>query len=165
MPDGVFADVLAANEEYARGFGLGGLPGRAAKDLAVVTCIDTRIEPLPMLGLGPGDANVLRTGGARVGEEVLKTLVVAHRLLGVERAMVIGHTDCGLGAATEDELHEALDLPGRPSTRGLSFAVAAGREETIRRDVELIRAFPYLDGLEAGGFLYDVETGLLSRVA
>ena len=91
-------------------------------------------------------------------------LVVAYRLLGVTRAMVIGHTDCRMSVETEDELHSELERHGPPATRSLSFSVGAGREETIHRDVERVSAFPYLDGLEAGGFLYDVETGLLSRV-
>ena len=79
-----FDDVLAANEEYARGFALSGLSNRAAKGLAVLACIDTRLEPLPMLGLSPGDAKILRNAGARVDDGVLSTLVLTYRLLGVE---------------------------------------------------------------------------------
>lgn len=159
-----FADVLAANEEYARGFSLGGLSGRAAKGLAVVTCIDTRIDPLAMLGLAPGDAKILRDAGARVTDDVLATLALAHYLLGVERAMVVAHTDCRMSAASEDELHDAIAAAGGPDTRDLSFLVGAGREETLRHDVGRVRSFRYLTGLETGGFLYDVETGRISRV-
>ena len=89
-----FADVLAANETYADDFPLPGLPAHAAKGLAVLTCIDSRIEPLAMLGLVPGDAKILRNAGARVTDDVLRTLVLASYLLGVDRAMVIAHTDC-----------------------------------------------------------------------
>ena len=159
-----FADVLAANEEYARGFSLRGLSGRAAKGLAVVTCIDTRIEPLAMLGLAPGDAKILRNAGARVTDDVLATLTVARHLLGVERAMVVAHTDCRMSAASEDELHDAIAAAGGPDTRELSFAVNAGREETLRHDVDRIRSSPYLQGLTAGGFLYEVRTGRLEQV-
>jgi len=159
-----FADVLAANERYARDFSLRGLTGRAAKGLAVVTCIDTRIEPLAMLGLAPGDAKILRNAGARVTDDVLATLAVTRHLLGVERAMVVAHTDCRMSAESPDELHEAIASAGGPDTRALPFAVRAGREETLRGDVDLIRSSPYLGGLEAGGFLYDVETGRLRRV-
>lgn len=159
-----FEDVLAANEEYAREFRLAGLPGRAAKGLAVLTCIDTRIEPLAMLGLAPGDAKILRNAGARVDPGVLATLVLAHRLLGVERAMVVAHTDCKMGVETEAQLHEALSAAGDPDPSDLSFAVAAGREETIRGDADAIRSAPHLAGLETAGFLYDVETGRLRRV-
>jgi carbonic anhydrase len=159
-----FEDVLAANEEYARGFALDGLSGRAAKGLAVLTCIDTRIEPLQMLGLSPGDAKILRNAGARVDDGVLSTLVLSHRLLGVDRVMVVAHTDCRLSVGSEDELHEALSAAGGPETRDLSFAVGAAREETVRYDTERIRSSPHLAALEAGGFLYDIGTGRLSRV-
>lgn len=160
----LFADVLAANDEYARRFSLGGLTGRAAKGLAVVTCIDTRIEPLAMLGLAPGDAKILRNAGARVTDDVLATLVVARNLLGVDRVMVVAHTDCRMSAADESEIHDAIAAAGGPDTRDLHFAVAAGREETLRGDVERIRSSGYLEGLESGGFLYDVETGRLQRL-
>jgi carbonic anhydrase len=159
-----FGDVLAANEEYARGFSLGGLSGRAAKGLAVVTCMDTRIEPLAMLGLAPGDAKILRNAGARVDSQVLNTLVVAHRLLGVSRAMVVAHTDCRMSVDSESELHEALAAAGDPDARELSFPVRAGLEETVRDDVERIRSSPHLAELAASGFLYDVETGRLTRI-
>lgn len=164
MTGGLFADVLAANEEYARGFSQRDLGGRPAQRLAVLTCIDTRLEPLPMLGLAPGEANILRNAGARVTDEVVATLVVARHLLGVERAMVVAHTDCRMSAASDDEIHDAIATSGGPDTRELSFPVAAGREETLRRDVERLRSSPYLAGIEAGGFLYDVESGRVSRV-
>jgi carbonic anhydrase len=159
-----FDDVLAANEEYARGFALAGVSSRAEKGLAVLTCIDTRIEPLPMLGLSPGDAKILRNAGARVDDGVLSTLVLAHRLLGVDRVMVVAHTDCRLSVGSEEELHESLFAAGGLDTRSLSFPVGAGREGTVRHDVERIGSSPHLAGLEAGGFLYDVATGRLSRV-
>ena len=136
---GGFDDVLAANEEYARGFALAGLSGRAAKGLAVLTCMDSRIEPLTMLGLVPGDAKILRNAGARVDDEVVAALALAQERLGVTRAMVVAHTDCAAVGAAE-------------------------REETLRGDVERLRSAPELAGVEAGGFVYDVETGLLSRV-
>src|SRR5690349_21511096 len=113
---GEFDDVLAANEEYARGFALGGLSGRAGKGLAVLTCIDSRIEPLAMLGLAPGDAKILRNAGARVDAGVLATLALAHRLLAVTRAMVVAHTDCRMGVDSEAELHEAMAAAGDPDT-------------------------------------------------
>jgi carbonic anhydrase len=164
MREDVFDDVLEANKRYARGFALAGLDGRAAMGLAVVTCIDTRIEPLAMLGLVPGDAKVLRNAGARVDTQVLSTLVVAHRLLGVTRAMVVAHSDCRMSVDTEAELHDALAAAGDFDPREFSFAVRAAREETVQDDVERIRSSPHLTGLEAGGFLYDVETGRLSRI-
>ena len=133
---GGFDDVLAANEEYARRYSLGGLTGRAGKGLAVLTCMDSRIEPLQMLGLVPGEAKILRNAGARVDDGVIAALALAHERLDVTRAMVVAHTDCA--AVGPDE-----------------------REDTLRADVVRLRS--ELPVVETGGFVYDVETGLLSR--
>ena len=159
-----FADVLAANAAYAEGFGLAGLPPTAARGLAVLTCIDSRIEPLGLLGLGPGDAKILRNAGARVTDDVLRTLVLATYLLGVERAMVLAHTDCRMTADSEEEVHAAVGAAGGPDTRGLSFLVTADQDASVRADVERVRSWRYLQRLEVGGFLYDVETGRLTQI-
>src|SRR5437764_6085272 len=114
MADDTFADVLAANAEYARSFRLQGVPAMAARGLAVLTCIDSRIEPLAMLGLAPGDAKILRNAGGRVTDDVLRTLVLAKYLLGVERVMVVAHTNCRMTAESEDEVHAAVEEAGGP---------------------------------------------------
>src|SRR6476619_6981371 len=108
MPRVPFRDVLDANEQYASGFASRGLSGQAAKGLAVLTCIDTRIAPLAMLGLEPGDAKILRNAGARVTDDVLRPLVLASYLLGVERLMVIAHTNCRMTIGHEEEIHTAI---------------------------------------------------------
>lgn len=165
MPaDDSFADVLAANERYARDFRLTGLEPRAARGLAVLTCMDSRIEPLAMLGLEPGDAKILRNAGARVTDDVLRTLALATYLLGVERAMVVAHTRCRMTAASEAEVHTAIDEAGGPDTRSLSFLVASDQRATVRSDVQRLRSWPYLERLQVGGFLYDVDTGRLRRL-
>jgi carbonic anhydrase len=160
-----FADVLAANEAYARDFRLGGLEAEAARGLAVLTCMDSRIEPLALLGLEPGDAKILRNAGARVTDDVLRTLVLASYLLGVERAMVIAHTKCRMAAEAEEDVHAAVREAGGPDTRSLSFLVARDQEATVRADVQRIRSWPYLERLAVGGFLYDVDSGRLTRLA
>jgi carbonic anhydrase len=91
------------------------LQARAAKGLAVLTCIDSRIEPLAMLGLRPGDAKILRNAGARVTDDVLRTLVLASYLLGVDRAMVIAHTHCRMATGSEDDVHAAVSEAGGPA--------------------------------------------------
>jgi carbonic anhydrase len=162
--DATFADVLAANEWYANGFLLRGLPAVAAKRLAVLTCMDSRIEPLAMLGLKPGDAKILRNAGARVTDDVLRTLVLASYLLGVERAMVVAHTKCRMAAEDEDDVHAAIEAAGGPDTRSLAFLVAPDQEATVCEDVQRIRSWPYLSKLHVGGFLYDVDTGRLRQL-
>jgi carbonic anhydrase len=162
--DATFDDVLAANEEYSHGFRLEGLEPVAAKGLAVLTCMDSRIEPLAMLGLSPGDAKILRNAGARVTDDVLRTLVLASYLLGVDRAMIVAHTKCRMAAGEEEDVHEAVANAGGPDTRSLAFLVSSDQEETVRDDVQRVRSWPYLTHLRVGGFLYDVDTGRLTRL-
>ncbi|NUT54968.1 MAG: carbonic anhydrase [Thermoleophilia bacterium] len=162
--DETFADVLAANEAYAHDFRLAGLEPVAAKGLAVLTCMDSRIEPLTMLGLRPGDAKILRNAGARVTDDVLRTLVLASYLLGVDRAMVVAHTRCRMAAGDEEDVHAAVAEAGGPDTRSLAFLVSPDQEETVRADVQRIRSWPYLERLALGGFLYDVDTGRLTQI-
>jgi carbonic anhydrase len=159
-----FADVLAANAAYATDFTFAGIEPRAARGLAVLTCMDSRIEPLAMLGLRPGDAKILRNAGARVTDDVLRTLVLASYLLGVGRAMVVAHTDCRVAAGGEEDVHAAIAAAGGPDTRSLAFLVSDDQEATLRDDVERIRSWPYLERLEVGGFIYDVGSGRLREI-
>jgi carbonic anhydrase len=164
MAGGTFADVLAANEEYAAGFRLAGLEPVAARGLAVVTCMDSRIEPLTMLGLAPGDAKIVRNAGARVTDDVLRTLVLSTYLLGVDRAMVVAHTRCRMASGSEEDVHAAVAAAGGPDTRSLAFLTTDDQEATLREDVQRIRSWPYLRRLRVGGFLYDVDTGRLTQL-
>lgn len=159
-----FADVLAANDAYARDFRDAGLQAHAAKGLAVLTCMDSRIDPLGMLGLRPGDAKILRNAGARVTEDVLRTLVLAHHLLGVERAMVVAHTRCRMVADSEDDVHDAVRQAGGPDTRSLAFLVTSDQQASVQADVQRLASSPYLARLEVGGFLYDVDSGRLRQL-
>lgn len=165
MPAGdFFAAELDANQSYADGFELAGLDARAARGLAVLTCMDSRIEPLAMLGLRPGDAKILRNAGARVTDDVLRTLVLAAYLLGVDRTMIVAHTRCRMAATGEDEVHAAVAAAGGPDTRSLSFLVTDQQESALRADVQRVRSWPYLTRLTVGGFIYDVDTGRLRQV-
>ena len=159
-----FADVLTANAEYAKTFVDDGRPGVAGVGLAVLTCMDSRIEPLDMLGLVPGDAKILRNAGARVTDDVLRTLVLASYLLGVDRAMVIAHTNCRMAGEDEEEVHTAVGAAGGPDTRSLAFLVTSDQEATVRADVQRVQSWPYLTNLRVGGFLYDVDTGRLTQL-
>ena len=126
--------------------------------------MDSRIEPLPLLGLEPGDAKILRNAGARVTDDVLRTLVLASYLLGVDRAMVIAHTKCRMASGTEEDVHDAVADAGGPDTRSLSFLVTDDQVATLRGDVQRVRSWPYLAHLQVGGFLYDVDTGRVTQV-
>jgi carbonic anhydrase len=155
-----FEDLLAANEGYAERFTSGDLAGRAARGLAVVTCMDSRIEPLQMLGLSKGDAKILRNAGGRVTEDVLRTLVLATHLLGVDRVMVVEHLDCRMAKVTEDQAHEAIREQSGLDTRSLEFRTIPDQQTCLEQDVQKIRSYPYLPkDLAVVGCLYDVATG------
>jgi carbonic anhydrase len=159
-----FTDVLAANERHASSYRPTQREGTAAKGLAVLTCMDSRIDPLRMLGLQAGDAKILRNAGARVTEDVLRTLVLASYLLGVDRVMVVAHTRCRMAGGDEQSVHDAVDAAGGPDTRSLSFLTTTDQEGTVRADVQRIRSWPYLPQLSVGGFVYDLDTGRLRPV-
>jgi len=163
-PDDTFADVLAANEAFAERFQPTGLEARAAKGLGVLTCIDSRIDPLAMLGLAPGDAKILRNAGARVTDDVLRTLVLGSYLLGVERVMVVAHTNCRMADSTQDDVHDAIRDAGGPDTRSITFLTTVDQEAALETDVQRVRSWPYLGDIAVGGFLYDLGTGRLRRV-
>jgi len=158
-----FSDVLAANEAYAAGFEHAELEARAAKGLGVLTCMDSRIDPLGMLGLAPGDAKILRNAGARVTDDVLRTLVVASHLLDVDRVMVVAHTGCRMSGA-EMDVHAAIRAAGGPDTRSIAFLTADDQEGALRADVQRVRSWPYLGNVTVGGFIYDLGTGRLRAV-
>lgn len=165
MPeDEDFGDVLAANQAYARTYDHAGLPARAARHLAVLTCMDSRIDPLQMLGLTPGDAKILRNAGARVTDDVLRTLVLASHLLAVNRVMVVAHTGCRMSTPSEDSIHAAITAAGGPDTRSISFLTSSDQEASLRSDVQRIRSWPYLGRVLVGGFVYDLDTGTLRQV-
>jgi carbonic anhydrase len=159
-----FADALAANEVFATGYDLGGLEPTAARGLAVLTCMDSRIDPLQMLGLQKGDAKILRNAGARVTDDVLRTLVLARYLLGVDRVMVVAHTRCRMAGGTEEDVHEAITAAGGPDTRSMSFLTTDDQDAAVGLDVQRVRSSPYLERTEVGGFILDIDTGRLRRV-
>jgi carbonic anhydrase len=160
-----FDDLLTANEAYAQRFTSSSLKGRAARGLAVVTCMDSRIEPLQMLGLSQGDAKILRNAGARVTDDVLRTLVLAVHLLGVDRVMVVAHTDCRMATVTDEQVHAAIGESAGIDTRSLEFRTMDDQVASLGEDVQRIRSSPYLPaGLPVMGCRYDVATGRVEVV-
>lgn len=159
-----FGAEMAANQTYTEQFRLANLQARAVKELAVLTCMDSRIDPLAMLGLAPGDAKILRNAGARVTDDVLRTLVLASYLLGVRRVMVIAHTHCRMADGSEDDVHAAIQGAGGPDTRSISFLTTSDQARAVQLDVQRVRSWPYLRDVTVGGFLYDLETGALRQL-
>lgn len=157
----VVAEVTAANERYASGFAKGDLPMPPGKKLAVVTCMDARLDPARFLGLEEGDAHVIRNAGGVVNDETIRSLVISHRLLGTEEAVVIGHTDCGMLTFTNADVHGKLG----PESQSIDFQPFPDVAERVRQSVEAIRSHPLLaDDFGATGFVYDVRSGRLEPV-
>lgn len=159
----MFDDVIAANARYQEHFRDSGMPGRAAKGLAVLTCIDTRIDPLAMLGLVPGDAKIIRNAGARVTDDALRSLVLAVNLLGVERVCVVHHTDCAMIGSTEDQIRERVETASGADASGWRFLVSTDQQHTLHGDLARLRDCKLLPPtLSVGGFVFDVRTGALT---
>ena len=165
FPTESFADVLDANTTFVRGFKDQDHTGRADKELAVVTCMDSRINPLAVLGLHAGDVKILRNAGARVTDDVLRTLVLASYLLNVKRVLVMPHTDCKMASATEEEIHQQIADEYGVDTRSIDVHVVSDQLEALRRDITRIRSYPLLPPtLAVGGAIYNVATGRLEPV-
>ena len=165
FPVDAFADVLQANGAYSATFAHQDLTGQAVRGLAIVTCIDSRVAPLEITGMAPGDAKILRNAGARVTEDVLRTLVLAVHLLGVTRVLVMPHTDCKMASADESQMHEAIYRASGVDSRSLDIRTVSDQLAALRSDVVRIRSFPYLpESLVVGGAIFDVHTGSLTTV-
>ena len=160
-----FSDILEANKTYAETFDDQHLTGRAAKGLAIITCMDSRINPLNLRGLNPGDVKILRNAGARVTDDVLRTLVLATFLLGVDRILVMPHTDCRMASATEPEIHETISRDYGVDTRSVEFRTVTDQLSALSTDVTRIRTYPLLaPNVTVGGAVFDVHTGLLNAI-
>ena len=157
-----FADILDANERYASSFSEAHLTGVAREGLAVVTCMDSRIDPLSLLGMRPGDVKILRNAGARVTDDVLRTLVLASHLLGVNRVLVMPHTDCRMASAAEEEMHAAIFAASGVDSRSIEIRTVSDQHAALAEDVIRIRTYPLLSKeLVVGGAVFDVRTGRL----
>jgi len=161
---GDFDDLLAANTEYAAHFDLGGFDGIAHAGVAVVTCMDSRIDPLRMLGLSHGDAKIFRNPGARVTPQALEALVLGAHLLNVQRILVVPHTRCAMTATTEQELRERIGESAGQDPSWHFFSVVDDQLKALEDDVQKVRAHPLIpESVLVGGFIYDVDTGLLDQ--
>ena len=160
-----FDDLFAANTEFIKGFKSQDLTGEAKKGLAIVTCMDSRIEPLKVVGLKAGDAKILRNAGARVTEDVLRTLVLATHLLGVKRVLVMPHTDCRMASGDEDSIHASIMESSGIDTRSIEIRTVKDQIAALKTDVLRIQTFPLLsEDLEVIGAVYDVKTGKLEKI-
>ena len=154
---------LKANERYAASFAKGHLPMPPSRRVAVVACMDARLDPARVLGLEEGDAHVIRNAGGRA-QDAVRSLVISQQLLGTREVVVIHHTDCGMLTFTDEQLRQKLrdELGTVTDTAFLSFSDV---DQSVRDDVAAIRESRLLlKGVPVSGFVYDVKTGRLRPV-
>ncbi len=166
----MFDDLLEANRRYRSQFHDSGVAGKAARRLAVLTCIDSRIDPLALLGLRPGDAKIIRNAGARVTDDALRSLVIAANLLDVDRVCLMQHTDCAMAGSTEAEFRARVARAGGvdakgPELAGWEFLATTDQMAALQDDLRRIASCPLLPrDLVVGAFVFDVRSGELVPV-
>lgn len=159
-----FEDLISANREFATDFAFGGFDGIAKAGVAIVTCMDSRIDPLRMIGLQAGDAKIFRNPGGRVTEAALEAIVLGVHLLNVDRVLVVPHTRCAVASNTEEVLRERVAESAGTDVTWQRFHVIEDQVATLGLDVHRVRSHPLVpDSVQVGGFVYDVDTGLLEQ--
>ncbi|TYL45084.1 carbonic anhydrase [Nocardioides sp. BGMRC 2183] len=159
-----FDDLLRANRDFANDFQYSGFDGVARAGVALVTCMDSRIAPLEMIGLKPGDAKIFRNPGGRVTEAALEAIVLAVHLLNVQRVLVVPHTRCAVASNSEETLRERVSASAGTDAAWQRFHVIEDQVSALGHDVHRVTSHPLVpDTVKVGGFLYDVDTGLLDQ--
>lgn len=163
MPEAGTEILLSAAKRYADEFADEGAARAPVRRVAVVTCMDSRIDPAAVFGLAPGDANVLRNAGGVVTDDVIRSLAISQRLLGTREVLVVHHSDCGMLGLGDELLREIEAEVGiRPPWAVEGFT---DLEADVRQSVARVRRSPFLVAVDAvRGFVYDVATGAVSEV-
>ena len=161
----VVQEFLKANEAHAAKFQKGHLPMPPARQVAVLTCMDARIDPARILGLEEGDAHVIRNAGGRASEDAIRSLVISQQLLGTNTVVVIHHTDCGMLTFSNADLRTKLKQELKADADHIDFLPFKDLEQSVRDDVATLKASPLIpDNVDISGFIYDVKSGKLSPV-
>ena len=158
-------ELLANNDAYASSFDKSSLPLPPGKGVAVVACMDARLNVYGALGLSEGDAHVIRNAGGVVTDDAIRSLAISQRLLGTEEIILIHHTGCGMLTFTDDEFRNSIEQETgvKPEWAAESFS---DLEADVRQSIARIKASPFIPHREAvRGFIYEVETGRLREVA
>jgi carbonic anhydrase len=162
---GTTDELLENARSYAEGFDKGELPMPPAKKVAVVACMDARLNPNGLLGLSEGDAHLIRNAGGVVTDDEIRSLAISQHLLGTEEIILIHHTDCGMLTFSDEEFASRLEqeVGERPSWEARSFT---DLDEDVRDNIRRIKESPFIPKTDSvRGFVYEVETGQLREVA
>jgi carbonic anhydrase len=157
-------ELLRNAESYAASFDNGDLPRPPARKLAVLACMDARLNPYTLLGLRDGDAHIIRNAGGVVTDDEIRSLAISQRLQGTEEIVLIHHTDCGMLTFTDDEFNRSVedDIGIKPEWAAEAFP---DLDEDVRQSIARIQASPFIPRKESvRGFVYEVETGRLREV-
>src|SRR5256712_7537668 len=158
-------EFLRANEPFAATSQKGHLPMPPARRVAVLTCMDARLDPARFLGLEEGDAHVIRNAGGRASEDAIRSLVISEQLLDTTSVVVIHHTDCGMLTLSNADLRTKLKQELNANADHIDFLPFKDLEQSVRDDVATIKALPLIPkDIEVSGFIYDVRSGKLSPV-
>jgi carbonic anhydrase len=157
-------ELIANNEAYAETFDKGDLPLPPARKVAVVACMDARLNPYGILGLTEGDAHIIRNAGGVVTDDEIRSLAISQRLLGTEEIILIHHTDCGMLTFTDDDFKRVIEAETgvKPPWAADAFS---DLDTDVRQSIARIKASPFIPHKESvRGFVYEVETGRLREV-
>lgn len=157
-------ELLSANRSYAEKFQKGELPLPPARKIALVVCMDARIDPARALGLEEGDAHVIRNAGGRIADS-LRSLAISQELLGTEEVAIVHHTDCGMLTFTDAALRERLRKSRSADADAIAFLPFGDLDQSVRDDLAVYAASPLVrHDIPVRGFVYDVKTGRLREV-
>lgn len=162
--------LVSANMEYAKDFGeKANLAGTPSRKIAVLACMDTRLEPEASLGLKLGEANIIRNAGGRASDDAIRSLIVSTTLLGSNEIFIVHHTDCGMESRTNEQVAAAVREgrgPAGVEANYMDWLSISGQPETLIEDVTRVRHHPLINPLiPIYGYLIDVKTGLLIEVS
>jgi carbonic anhydrase len=158
-------EALKANHLYAENFSGAHLLAAPVRKLAILTCMDSRMDLVKLLGHQIGDAHMIRNAGGIATEDAIRSLIISHHVLGTEEVMIINHTDCGLLRVTDSQLVEQLEQKtGIPVVSPTHYYAFTDLAQNVRQQMARIRNHPYTQTMKIRGFIYDVKTGHLTEV-
>ncbi|GAD93681.1 hypothetical protein ATEG_10070 [Paecilomyces variotii No. 5] len=159
----VAKEFEAANEQYATSFTKGGLPLPPARKVAILACMDARLDPARALGLEEGDAHVIRNAGGRVADAV-RSLVISQQLLGTREIVIVHHTDCGMLTFSDTDIRNKIRSELHQNADHIAFLPFSDLRQSVLDDIELIKQNPLILDVPVTGYIYEVESGKIVKV-